>query len=209
MEQVRNMSRDDEASGRTAFLARAAQRGDFSVFEELYARTAPALYAWAVLRAPADVDAGDILGEVWLRAMERLHTHDGENHEFRAWIFGIAKHVLLQVLRARGNQRTSARFDRSAGWMSTNGLEQLPESVTSISQRLAREDTVLRFVEYAQRLDAADRDLLVHCGVEGGTCSEAATRMGLSNEAATKRWQRLRAELRDTGWVRSLLLVIE
>lgn len=194
--------------GRTAFLARGVQRGETAHFEELYARTAPALYAWAALRAPANVDPGDILGEVWLRAMERLRTHDGANHEFRAWIFGIAKNVLLQVLRVRRDDRT-ARAGYGAPGCSSNGIDQVPESVTSIGQRLAREDTVRCFVEYAQKLDAADRDLLVHCGVEGGTCTDAATRIGMGAEAASKRWQRLRAELRDKAWVRELLLEVD
>jgi RNA polymerase sigma factor (sigma-70 family) len=199
----------DDDSGRTGFLARAVQQGDHERFDELYARTAPALYAWAVLRAPASVDAGDILGEVWLRAVERLRTHDGENYEFRAWIFGIAKNVLLQVLRTRGNDRTRLNSGCGANGLSTNALEHIPESVTSISQRLAREDTVRRFLEYAQLLDTDDRDLLVHCGVEGNTCTEAARRLGLGDEVAAKRWQRLRVELRSRAWVRELLLVVE
>jgi len=201
-------TRGAHAPARTAFLARSVQRGELAHFEELYARTAPALYAWAALRAPANVDPGDILGEVWLRAVERLRTHDGANHEFRAWIFGIAKNVLLQVLRVRRDDRT-ARYGHPTVGCSTNGIDQVPESVTSIGQRLAREDVVRCFVDYAHGLDVADRDLLVHCGVEGGTCTEAATRIGMGVEAAAKRWQRLRADLRDKSWVRELLLEID
>ncbi len=198
-----------ESLHRTAFLARGVQRGDRAHFEELYARTAPALYAWAVLRTPAGVDPGDLLGEVWLRAVERLRTHDGENHEFRAWIFGIAKNVLLQLLRARRNDRTQRRAGHGGSGLSTNGLDQVPESVSSISQKLAREDSIRLFLEYAQRLDGTDRDLLVHCGIEGSSCNEAATRIGVGGEAAAKRWQRLRAELREKHWVRELLLEVD
>lgn len=199
---------DNSGLGRTAFLARRVQQGDLAGFEELYERTAPALYAWATLRTPAGVDPGDLLGEVWLRAVERLRTHDGENHEFRAWIFGIAKNVLLQLLRARSNDRTVSRSGLGLGGATTNGIEDVPGAVTSISQRLAREDTIRRCLEYAQRLDATDRDLFVHCGIEGSSCAEAATRLGLGGAAAAKRWQRLRAELREKAWVRELLLEV-
>jgi RNA polymerase sigma-70 factor (ECF subfamily) len=199
----------DEGPKHTAWLARAVQRGDVGRFDELYAHTAPALYAWAALRAPPSVDPGDILGEVWLRAIERLRSHDSENCEFRAWIFGIAKHVLLQVLRMRGRDRAPSRLGGGASGGSSGGLDQLPDSVTSISQRLAHEDSMRCFLDYAKRLESTDRDLLVHCGVEGGTCRDAATRLGLTDEAATKRWQRLRVELRESPWVRGLLLPVE
>jgi len=200
---------EDRDLGRTAFLARGVQRGDSSLFDELYARTAPSLYAWAVLRSPASVDPGDIIGEVWLRAVAGLRTHDGANYEFRAWIFGIAKNVLLQFLRVRRNDRTVTRTGIGPHGVSTNALDQLPESVTSISRRLAHEDSIRLLHEYADRLDATDRELLVHCGIEGSTCTDVATRIGIATEAATKRWQRLRADLRDKAWIRGLILEVD
>lgn len=196
---------DGNDDRRMASLARRAQTGDLSSFDELYSRTAPGLYAWAALRAPPDIDPGDILGEVWLRAIARLRTHDGGNYAFRAWLFGIAKNVLLQVLRTRRNEPATKKL----GSGSMSGLDQVPDSVTSISQRLAREDTIERFLDYARRLDVADRDLLLYCAVEGETCTDAAIRLGLGSEAAAKRWQRLRAELRDKTWVHELLLELD
>lgn len=192
---------DDE--GRTAFLARCVQRGDRAKFEELYTRTAPALYAWASLRARPGVDVGDVVGEVWLRAYDRLRTHDGENHEFRAWIFGIAKNVMLQEWRTRLNARVVAE---NASDESTGRLCELPDSVTSVRETLARDDSIRRFVEYARGLDPVRRDLLLLCGLEGLPCTEAAVRLGIGAEAATKAWQRLRADLRERAWVRDLLL---
>ena len=79
--------------------------------------------------------------------------------------------------------------------------------MTSISHRLARDESVQRFLEYCRRLEAEDRDLIVYCSLEGFTCVEAATRLGISSETATKRWQRLRAQLRESGWVKDLLLM--
>jgi len=193
----------------TGFLARAAQGGDLARFELLYQRVAPSLYAWASLRVPRDIDSGDLLGDVWLRAVQSLRNHDAVNQEFRAWIFGIAKNVLYEALRQRARSRAhgvrpaiGAGSSLSAG----HGIEALPESVTSISRALARDESVQRFLEYCGRLDADDRGLLVHCALEGFTCVEAATRLGITSEAATKRWQRLRQQLREAGWVQELLL---
>lgn len=194
---------EDEDQGRTAFLARCVQKGDRTKFDELYTRTAPALYAWASLKARAGVDPGDVVGEVWLRALDRLHTHDGENHAFRAWIFGIAKNVLLQAMRSRRDGLVQAE---NGGSGATGRLAEEADSVTSVRERLARDDSIRRFVEYARSLDPVRHELLRLCGLEGLPCTEAAVRLGINAEAATKSWQRLRAELRERAWVRDLLL---
>jgi len=190
-------------TGRTAWLARAVQRGDLASFEELYARVAPALHTWASLRAPRGVDPGDIVGETWLRALRSLQSHESGDHGFRAWIFGVAKNVLLQTLRRL--PRENARGDVGDASATRRTLEDYPEAITSISARLARDDAMSEFLERARRFDPVDRELLVHCGLEGSICEVAATRLGISSEAATKRWQRLRAELRTSPWVQELL----
>ena len=189
--------------GRTAWLAHAVQGGDMARFEELYARVAPALHAWSTLRAPRGVDPGDIVGETWLRALRSLQDQSVGDHEFRGWIFGVAKHVLLQTLRKQ--PREASRSTLADPDASRSPLENCPEVITSISARLARDEALSAFLERAREFDPIDRELLVHCGLEGSVCAVAATRLGISSEAATKRWQRLRAELRATPWVQALL----
>jgi len=89
---------------------------------------------------------------------------------------------------------------------SRSRLDDCPQVVTSISARLARDEALNAFLDRARSLDPVDRELLVRCGLEGTDCTVAATRLGISSEAATKRWQRLRAELRATPWVLDLLV---
>jgi len=190
-------------TGRTAWLAHAVQGGDMASFEELYARVAPALHAWSSLRAPRGVDPGDIVGETWLRALRSLQAHTAGDQEFRGWIFGVAKNVLLQTLRSL--PREAARSTPADPDASRSPLENCPEVITSISARLARDEALSAFLERARGFNPIDRELLVHCGLEGSVCALAATRLGISSEAATKRWQRLRAELRATPWVQALL----
>ena len=54
-------------------------------------------------------------------------------------------------------------------------------------------------------VDNLDRMLLVHCGLEAETCSTAAVKLGLSEDAAIKRWQRLKERLSEAHWARALL----
>lgn len=188
----------------TEALVRELQLDARSSFEALYARLAPALYAWAVLRAPRGIDAGDVLGETWLHAVRNVQQFDPGRASFRAWLFGIAKKVLLHELRAR------ARRDALGGpaedpRVARGGLEALPEAVTSLSLRLAREDSLAQFLARVAALPRAERELVLHCGLEGSSCRETAVRLGISEDSAIKRWQRLRAELRTAGWAAELL----
>jgi len=193
---------DPEQPPRTESLVDSFRDGAQESFQLLYERLAPALYAWIVLRAPRGIEPGDLLGEVWLHAVRSLPRYDASRATFRAWLFGIAKKVLLHELReldrrvlGRSSRDSSRRLD----------LEGVPESVTSLSQRFERDDSMQRFLERIEALGQDERDLVVYCGLEGGTCGEAAVRMGLSEDAATKRWQRLRAELRSSDWAEALL----
>jgi hypothetical protein len=44
----------------------------------------------------------------------------------------------------------------------------------------------------------------MHCGFEEFTCASAAVQLGLTTDAVIKRWQRLRARMRESGWDRVL-----
>ena len=199
------MTREEELPPRTESLVRAFQGGAEPSFALLYERLAPALYAWAILRAPRSLEPGDLLGEGWLRAVRGVQGIDAGRASFRARLFGIAKRVLLHELRGRGLREA---FSRRAGEMDGDvrlDLESVPDSVTSLSQRFERDESMIHFLERIDGLGREDRDLVVYCGLEGFSCGEAATRMGLSEEATTKRWQRLRAELRNSSWAQGLL----
>ena len=197
------MTDPDDETPKTEALVRAFLQGTEHSFEQLYERLAPALYAWTVLRAPRGIEPSDVLAETWLRAVRSVHEFDPGRASFRTWLFGIAKKVLLYELRARA--RRTALTERRDADSRTGGLERIPEAVTSLSARLEREESMRLFLERINAFAREERELVLYCGLEGSSCREAATRMGLSEEAAVKRWQRLRAELRDSSWAAQFL----
>jgi DNA-directed RNA polymerase specialized sigma24 family protein len=109
-------------------------------------------------------------------------------------LFQVAKHALLDMVR-----KVSVREPPVGRWEAGRSvaLSQIRDDVTSLSRRLARRDDLNAFLDQASRMNDEDRRLLVHCGLEGLTVTEAAKRLGLGREAAFKRWQRLRARLAD------------
>lgn len=176
-------------------------------FERMYAEVAPALFAWAELRIRpqmrARLDPQDLVQEVWLRGHRNFTRFDDHDSSFRAWLFKIGKNVMLEALRAI---RTEAAAPQ--GWSPTTKvlvLDGIPQSVTSFTQHLARDDAVRSFLDQAGELEEQDRMLLIHCGLEEETLVEVAQKLGLSEEAAKKRWQRLREKLREMPFARALL----
>lgn len=176
-------------------------------FDGLYRSVAPALYAWAELRIRpemrARVDPQDVVQEVWLRAVKRFGSFAGPHEAFRPWVLTIAKNVLLESFR---KLRTGPHLEADIG-PTTRMLviEGCPEAITSFTQRLAKDDAVRRFLELAGRLEDTDRQVLVRCGLEGRTCADVAREVEMTEDAVLKRWQRLRARLRDESWVETIL----
>ncbi len=168
----------------------------FSVeFESL----APSLFAWAVLRLPAGARAQfepeDLLQEVACRAYEQFERFDSAIASFRSWVFGIARNVLREALRFLARQPASRTGDRlETGW-----IHQLADPATSISRRIARDETLRSVVTKLSALPEEDRRLLVYRGLEGLEHVEVGRLLGVSADAAEKRWQRLCARLEPLG----------
>jgi len=194
----------------TLHLARAAAGGDTETFGILYEKIAPALYTWAEIRirpsVRSRVDPGDLVQEVWCRALRILDRFDPEKVSFRYWIFRVAKNVLLEATRKvsgpDGRAQTPGTTTR------VRVLAQVPDSVTGVSLRLSRSEELERFRDWVRELEGEERDLLLHHGLEGLSHAEVATRLQIGVEAVAKRWQRLRRKLEEQAVPREVLAVI-
>lgn len=175
-------------------------------FEALFAEVAPALYAWAELRIRptlrARLDPQDLVQEVWIRGMQGFARFDERGVSFRAWAFRIGKNVLMEAIRATRNDIVGTPGGVTSRMLA---LEGVPQDVTSFTQRVAREESVRAFLDQAGEMAEVERMLLVHCGLEGETCAAASVKLGISEDAAIKRWQRLKARLRGETWSRAIL----
>lgn len=200
---------DDENAelpfGATDILARAVQGGDRASFPQLFERVLPALETWIRHhlrgRRDRDSEAEDIRQEVWLRALQKFSSYD-RSRSFRPWILGIAKNVLLQF-HAR---RTPLPLAQPTTGSSTD-LEK-SAALTSIATRLAKDDSLRLFLEFVEGLAPEDRAMLIYCGIEGYSCAQAASRLMIQPDAASKRWQTLRARIRQNASVEALAQTI-
>jgi RNA polymerase sigma factor (sigma-70 family) len=89
-----------------AAVLRAARTGEEWAWRALYAEFAPALLGY--LRARRADQPEDVLGEVMLQIVRDLPSFDGDELEFRAWVFTIAHHRLLDERRRSARRPTEA-----------------------------------------------------------------------------------------------------
>ncbi|MBI5364203.1 MAG: RNA polymerase sigma factor [Planctomycetes bacterium] len=176
-------------------------------FEVAFTEVAPALFAWAELRIRPQLrvrlEPQDLVQEVWVRGMRSFARFDERESSFRAWIFRIGKNVMLEALRTLGRESNTPQ-----NWSPTTkllALEGLPQSVTSITQRLSRDESVRAFVTHVEGLEEEEKMVLLLCGLEEKSCAEAGQTLGIGEEAVMKRWQRLRDRLRSAPFARVIL----
>lgn len=178
----------------TDFLAGQAREGDRRSFAGLYERVGPALHAWVRIRSIGSLqgraEPDEIMQAIWLRALEKIGSYDPAKGEFRGWIFRVARNVMYEFHRAaldrEARQQPMPDQASMAAWASTS---------TSVSRCVARSEIIRRFIDRASRLDREDRALIVLRALEGLSLPAVAVHLGITPEAAKKRWQRLREDL--------------
>lgn len=138
-----------------------------------------------------DFEIEDLMQEVWVRALHNDQTDSANNG--RAWLLAIARNVVLEVLRASGRRRRHMALA-----VEGSGTE-FADEVTSVTRRIARDELRQQFFAELDALDDDDRQLVVHHGLEGRPVTQLAPRLGITPDAAHKRWQRLRDRLRAHG----------
>ncbi len=112
----------------TAGLVARAQRGEADAFAALYAAYAPEVerYLWRRLGRRDDGLSEDLTAEVFLRAYERLDRYVDRGLPFAAWLYRLARNLLIDHLRAAPRH-------------AADSLDRAPE-VVEVADRAAARD---------------------------------------------------------------------
>lgn len=90
------------APDRFEALLADAQRGDEAAWAEIFAELAPAVLGY--LRGSGIADPEDAMGETFLQVARDCAGFEGDWQKFRAWVFTVAHHRLIDA-RRRGARR--------------------------------------------------------------------------------------------------------
>lgn len=123
--------------------------------------------------------AADLLQTVFLKAL-----HEGRNfcslREPRAWLFAVARNALADYLRSR------------------HVFDPLPDEIEDEAEDTPAVDTLADCLPFAlAELDAADRDVINLCELQGMKQKDYAALRGLSLAATKSRVLRARVRLRE------------
>lgn len=130
-------------------------------------------------RLPAE-DAADALGDVMLAAWRHVGSTPTDPREARMWLFGIARNVVANAVRA-GQRRT-------------NLTDRLRHALTRAHDRGADDGLDVR--DAISRLPAEQAELIRLVHWEGFTIAEAGSILGVAASTARTRYQRARGDLR-------------
>ena len=166
-------------------LLEAARAGDQGAWEEIFDGVAPVVLGY--FRANGAPDPEDVLGETFLQVARDISKFDGDESGFRAWVFTIAHHRLIDARRyaARRPVELSAEPPEPAERMDDAAEEALARIGTERVERILadlsedqRAVLLLRFVG-----DMSIEDIAKALGKRQGAI-KALQRRGL---AAAKR----------------------
>jgi RNA polymerase sigma factor (sigma-70 family) len=168
-------------------LVRRAAAGDPDAWEHLYRAAYPKIHAYARRRLPG-AEVGDAVGETFLRAVRDLDRFSGAGAGFDAWVYGIARHVVLDAQRRSSRQSRPVRAEREVP--DGEPLQSILDTEEAGAARRAFE-----------RLSAADRELLELRVIGGLSADDVAavlgSRPGSVRMAQTRALRRLRDLLHE------------
>lgn len=93
-------------------LLAAARKGDEPALAALYRGLQPALLAY--LRAQRPNDADDLASETWIAAARGLRRFQGNEDDFRRWMFTIARRRLLDLHREEARRPGTVAHEAQA-----------------------------------------------------------------------------------------------
>jgi RNA polymerase sigma-70 factor, ECF subfamily len=153
-------------------LVERAKAGDDDAFEQLYRSHVQGVARHVRLRL-GSVDE-DVVAEVFLRAWQGLANHRDMGRPFGAWLYGIARNVIVDELRTRG--RTVAVAD-----VPDRGVEPMTAELLALREAI-------------DGLPDDQRQVVRLKYLAGLTNDEVATALETTVGAVnTRRWRALRA----------------
>jgi len=148
-------------------LVRAAQSGDREAFASLYEANVDRVYHYLLHRMGQPADAEDVTAEVFIRAMEAIHSFQFRGPPFIAWLLSIAHNTAVNHMKKQSRRREVP----------------LLETISSADDpaELAMQKVVSEEVSTAMKgLTALQREVITHRYVGQLSVAETAKKMNRS-----------------------------
>ncbi len=182
-----------------ADLVAVAQAGDLNAFEALTNRYERRVYSLALRMLRHDQDAEDVTQQTFLSALQNL-ARVRRDAAFATWLFRIATHAALKVIRNRKGLQTVS-LEEATEETDAHDTIPHPEYIADWRQspeELVRKNETRRLLDDAlAKLDEKHRMVFLLRDVEGLSVKETAEVLGLSEANIKVRLLRARLQLRE------------
>jgi len=149
----------------------AACDGDERAFSAIWRWLHPSLLRY--LRIVAPTESEDIASEVWLSVVRGLTGFDGDERAFRAWVFTIARHRVVDAARRRARRVTAT----------VPIVELDPPAEGDASSRAVLEMELGAALDLIRSLPASQADVIALRVIAGLSVTETAAALGKSDGA--------------------------
>ena len=189
-----NISSGDAAGSTTdAELLAAARRGDAAAMEALLVRYQPHLYRFGLRMCGNEEDAGDVAQESLISMARSLRNFRGES-SVSSWLYTIARSFCIKK-RRRGKFAPAREESLDAPGM--DAAQRLADPAPSPEQTATNWELQRALTRAIDRLEPAQREVLVLRDVEGLSAPEVAKVVGISVDAVKSRLHRARVAIRE------------
>lgn len=175
----------DELGVEDAALVARTRLGERMAYAELYRRHVASIYDFCFHRLGTREAAEDATQAVFLRALRGLDSCD-RPEAFRSWLFGIARHIVIDVYRA--NRRDGGLLDLTV-------IVEVEDSRPSVEHLAVASEEHDRVRRARTQLNADEQELLDLLQQEL-TDKEISTILGKRHGAVRTAHYRLRRKLR-------------
>jgi len=127
-------------------LAKGLQRRDPGLLDQLIEQYQQRLFRYLVHLTANRERAEDFFQETWIRVLERGHQYDGR-HKFEAWLFTIARNLVIDWQRSKKMQSLDELLDPQEGVPREFPVQNEPsplQSVLTAEQRSGVHESLAR-----------------------------------------------------------------
>ena len=139
-----------------AQLLERSRRGEESAFSELYRRYQAGIYRYAVHMCGASA-GDDVVQETFLAVLRQRGRTDAPRQTVAAYLFGIARHVVLQRLGSRYQPLADSGDD---------DVSEVASGALTALDTLTRAETIAAVRAAVQSLPLVYREAVVLCDLE-------------------------------------------
>ncbi len=137
----------------------SAQAGDEDAYRELLDTYSRRLYGYFLRATGRHHDAEDLLGEIMLKLVSKLHKYD-DRGRFEPWLFRIAANMVRDRIR-RFKTRPTPTSLSADGETGPDRADQISAETDPVDDGLLAEETSERLQQALAKLDEMTREMIL------------------------------------------------